>query len=557
MFVGGGTPSRLAPDLLTGILADIALAPNAEVTVECNPDDITVPLLEAYRHAGVNRISIGVQSTVPHVLAALGRTHDPAAVQRAAAAVGEAGFSTYNVDLVYGAAGESEDDWARSVDDVLGLEPQPPHVSAYGLTVEAGTPLAADRARYPDDDDQAAKYDAADDALAAAGVANYEISNWARAGHECRHNGLYWSQGDYRGIGCAAHSHAAGRRWWNVRTPERYIEAIRAGLSAEGGAEDARRRDSGRRSAPTGATHAGRGAARRARRARSRRSPGSSSVAASVSCSPDPAASSPTRWPCVSARASRRSVETAMDVRAKNIATVAVAVLLFGAFVILAEGIGGDDDDNDSRLDHAGDDHHRDHSAEVDDDHLPRGRRAHDAGLRHAHAHDRAQHGHDRAAHDHHPQADDGHHARADRHDRQHSPGRTQRTGHRGVGQLGGVRAQQRRQHQRVVDADAGQRRLFRVQDHRRRGQQHVLDFPSAVHDRGDEPAGQAVSFPDGLRVSLQVTPSNGAPFTLIVDAHEITFFDPGETITATTTAQIDGFGSFSVTGSVEVDYGS
>lgn len=237
VFVGGGTPSLLPADLLASILADVALAPGAEVTVECNPDDITVARLEAYRAAGVNRISMGVQSTVPHVLQALGRTHGPASVRAAAGAVGEAGFTSYNVDLVYGAVGESTDDWAHSVADVLALEPRPSHVSAYGLTVEAGTPLAADAARHPDDDDLAAKYELADDLLGAAGLANYEISNWAEPGHECRHNALYWSQGDYRGIGCAAHSHAGGRRWWNLRTPERYIAAVEADTSAEGGGE--------------------------------------------------------------------------------------------------------------------------------------------------------------------------------------------------------------------------------------------------------------------------------------------------------------------------------
>ena len=111
-------------------------------------------------------------------------------------------------------------------------------MSAYGLTVEAGTPLFDDPARHPDDDDQADKYELADDLLGAAGLANYEISNWSRPGHECRHNLLYWSQGDYRGFGCAAHSHATGRRWWNVRTPDRYIALVGAGSSTEAAGED-------------------------------------------------------------------------------------------------------------------------------------------------------------------------------------------------------------------------------------------------------------------------------------------------------------------------------
>jgi oxygen-independent coproporphyrinogen-3 oxidase len=131
--------------------------------------------------------------------------------------------------------GESLESWRATVQSALDL--QPPHVSAYGLTVEAGTPLAADAARHPDDDDQADKYEVADELLSAAGLANYEISNWSLPGHECRHNVLYWAQGDYLGFGCAAHSHRAGRRWWNVRTPDRYIELVDAGALTEAAGE--------------------------------------------------------------------------------------------------------------------------------------------------------------------------------------------------------------------------------------------------------------------------------------------------------------------------------
>jgi coproporphyrinogen III oxidase-like Fe-S oxidoreductase len=172
---------------------------------------------------------------VPHVLAALGRTHDPANVRRAVSLARAAGFPTFNLDLIYGAAGESLTDWAATLQDAVELDP--PHVSAYGLTVETGTPLALDPARHPDDDDQADKYELADEVLTIGGLAGYEISNWARPGHECRHNLLTWAQGDYVGFGCAAHSHRAGRRWWNVRTPERYLDLIESGLSAEAGAE--------------------------------------------------------------------------------------------------------------------------------------------------------------------------------------------------------------------------------------------------------------------------------------------------------------------------------
>ncbi|MGH9286675.1 MAG: radical SAM family heme chaperone HemW, partial [Acidimicrobiales bacterium] len=216
VFFGGGTPSLIAAPLLVSILGAVELAPGAEVTVECNPESVTAGLLEAYLAAGVTRLSFGVQSMVPHVLGALGRQHDPRDVRRAAGLAAGLGLSSWNVDLIYGAAGETAADWRRSLDEVLALGP--PHVSAYSLTVEAGTPLAGDPGRHPDDDDQADKYLMAEEALTAAGLDSYEISNWARPGHECRHNLLYWRSGDYRGIGCAAHSHARGRRWWNVRT---------------------------------------------------------------------------------------------------------------------------------------------------------------------------------------------------------------------------------------------------------------------------------------------------------------------------------------------------
>ena len=236
VFFGGGTPSLLPADLLCSILAAIPRQADAEVTVECNPESVSAQALAAYRAAGVNRISFGAQSTAPHVLASLGRSHRPGDLPAAVALARDAGFTTFNVDLIFGAVGESAEDWARTLDDVVALDP--PHVSAYALTVEHGTPLAADAARHPDDDDQAEKYAAADEVLGRAGLRNYEISNWARPGHECRHNLLYWRQGDYRGIGCAAHSHERGRRWWNVRTPERYIAAIESGRSPIAGTEE-------------------------------------------------------------------------------------------------------------------------------------------------------------------------------------------------------------------------------------------------------------------------------------------------------------------------------
>lgn len=235
VFFGGGTPSMVPAEGLMAVLATIPRTADAEVTVECNPDTVSDELLAAYRAGGVNRLSFGVQSLVDHVLVGLGRTHDVANVERAVQSARRAGFDSFNLDLIYGGAGESTADWQATLNRLLELNPS--HVSAYALTVEAGTPLAADATRHPDDDDQADKYLMAEATLGAAGYEWYEISNWAQPGHRCQHNLLYWRQGDYRGFGCAAHSHRAGRRWWNLRTPERYVDAAVAGQSTEGGFE--------------------------------------------------------------------------------------------------------------------------------------------------------------------------------------------------------------------------------------------------------------------------------------------------------------------------------
>jgi oxygen-independent coproporphyrinogen-3 oxidase len=237
VFFGGGTPSRLPPDLLVEVLESVPRAAGAEVTVECNPEDVTPALLATYRAGGVTRVSLGVQSTVPHVLAGLGRRHGADQVAGAVAAVAGAGLASWNLDLIIGGAGESDADWEQSLGGVIGAAHPPPHLSAYALTVEPGTPLAAHPGRHPDDDTQAGRYERADAVLEGAGYRWEEISNWARPGHRCRHNNLYWEQGDYRGIGSAAHSHRAGRRWWNVRTPDRYVDLVASGRSAVAGEE--------------------------------------------------------------------------------------------------------------------------------------------------------------------------------------------------------------------------------------------------------------------------------------------------------------------------------
>ena len=243
VFFGGGTPSLIPADQLVRILDAIDLAPGAEVTVECNPDSVDAAKLAAYHRGGVNRLSFGVQSMSAHVLAALGRTHDPANVTRSIDLARAAGFERINLDLIYGTPGETIDDWRATLEGAIALDVA--HVSAYALTVEPATPLGlrvAAGAAAPDDDVQADAYLLAETLLGDAGLEWYEVSNWARPGQECRHNLLYWSEGAYLGIGCAAHGHTpdpggAGRRWWNVRTPERYIAAIAGGTSPVAGEE--------------------------------------------------------------------------------------------------------------------------------------------------------------------------------------------------------------------------------------------------------------------------------------------------------------------------------
>jgi oxygen-independent coproporphyrinogen-3 oxidase len=237
VFFGGGTPSRLSAEELLRILDAIPRSDDAEVTVECNPEDATQERLGAYRAGGVNRMSFGVQSTQPAVLADLGRRHGIMAHREVSEAVTAAGFSTWNMDLIVGSRAESLDDVRRTLRDLLSLEHPPPHISCYALTPEPATPLGRDPNRHPDEDATADAYDLVGEVLATEGYLWEEISNWAKPGHECRHNHVYWEHGDYVGFGSAAHSHQHGRRFWNVRTPDRYIELIEKGESPLGGEE--------------------------------------------------------------------------------------------------------------------------------------------------------------------------------------------------------------------------------------------------------------------------------------------------------------------------------
>ena len=243
VFFGGGTPTVLAASdlvrVLDGIRARFGLAEGAEVTTEANPDSVTPASLQTLADGGFTRVSMGMQSAVPAVLATLERTHDPVNVARAVEAAKSAGLAV-SVDLIYGTPGESMTDWRTSLDAAIGLGPD--HISAYALVVEEGTKLGAQVRRgqlpAPQDDDEAAKYELADQVLAAAGYGWYEVSNWARTeADRCRHNEGYWTDGDWWGVGPGAHSHVGGVRWWNVRHPNAFAARLNAGLSPAAGRE--------------------------------------------------------------------------------------------------------------------------------------------------------------------------------------------------------------------------------------------------------------------------------------------------------------------------------
>ncbi len=238
VFVGGGTPTLLDPGDLGRILEGIdrtwGLSADAEVTTEANPESVTPQSLQALRKAGYTRISLGMQSAAANVLAVLDRRHTAGRAPQAATEAREAGFDHVNLDLIYGTPGESADDFAASLDAVIGAGVD--HVSAYALIVEDGTRMASRMRRgelpYPSDDVAADRYLAAEAALSAAGFSWYEVSNWATAPDAvCRHNVLYWTGGDWWGLGPGAHSHVGGVRWWNVKHPTAYAARLAAGAS--------------------------------------------------------------------------------------------------------------------------------------------------------------------------------------------------------------------------------------------------------------------------------------------------------------------------------------
>jgi putative oxygen-independent coproporphyrinogen III oxidase len=244
VFVGGGTPTLLGAGellrLLTGVGDTFGLTPDAEITTEANPESVDAGTFRILRRGGFTRVSLGMQSAVPHVLRTLDRVHTPGRAVTAALEAREAGFEHVSLDLIYGTPGESEEDWERSLEAALSAEPD--HVSAYALTVEPGTGLAAAIRRRelpaPDDDEQARRFVRADEHLYSAGFDWYELASWAQDDESrCHHNIGYWRSFDWWGVGPGAHSHLDGVRWWNVRRPTEYAQRLRRRESPIAGRE--------------------------------------------------------------------------------------------------------------------------------------------------------------------------------------------------------------------------------------------------------------------------------------------------------------------------------
>lgn len=232
VFVGGGTPSLLGGAGLAAVLGAVRdnfdLAVGAEVTTEANPESTSPEMFATLREAGYTRVSLGMQSAAPQVLAVLDRTHSPGRAPAAAVEARDAGFEHVNIDLIYGTPGETDDDLRRSIDVSVGAGVD--HVSAYSLIVEDGTALARRVRRgeiaRPDDDVLAQRYELLDSRLSAAGLHWYEVSNWSAQGGECRHNLGYWGGGEWWGAGPGAHGFLGDTRWWNVKHPNAYAQTL-------------------------------------------------------------------------------------------------------------------------------------------------------------------------------------------------------------------------------------------------------------------------------------------------------------------------------------------
>ncbi len=231
VFFGGGTPSLLdgreLMSVLEAIRAGFCLADGCEITVECNPGTVDVPKLKLYRQNGVNRLSFGLQSADDGELSALGRIHSFRDFVDSYEAARKCGFDNINVDIMSALPGQSLESWKKTLRTVIGLRPE--HISAYSLIIEDGTPLARMaeegglQLKLPDEDEERRMYYLAGELLDRAGYGHYEISNYARAGYECRHNIIYWRRGDYMGFGTGAASFIKGKRYSAARDIEAYI----------------------------------------------------------------------------------------------------------------------------------------------------------------------------------------------------------------------------------------------------------------------------------------------------------------------------------------------
>jgi oxygen-independent coproporphyrinogen-3 oxidase len=243
IYLGGGTPSRLGPAGVARLIDVIARrftpAADAEITIEANPDDVTPAAVAEWRAAGVNRVSLGVQSFDDRALAWMHRTHDAARVSVAAASLADGGIDNWSLDLIFALPEELERDWQRDVAKAVAL--QPPHISLYGLTVESHTPIARWRDRGMNvegtEDAYESEYLHADAALSAAGYAHYEVSNFGKAGKSSRHNRSYWSGTAYVGVGPAAHGYDGVTRRWNEREYTAWLARVDAGYDPVGGSE--------------------------------------------------------------------------------------------------------------------------------------------------------------------------------------------------------------------------------------------------------------------------------------------------------------------------------
>jgi oxygen-independent coproporphyrinogen-3 oxidase len=244
IFFGGGTPSLMEAEDIKSIISTIGsefdLAGDIEITLESNPDTVDKDKLEKFYQAGINRISFGMQSAVPHVLATLDRTHNPDNLYQVTKWASEVGFKEISVDLIYGTPGESKSDWQKSIDSALSLPIT--HISAYALIIEEGTKLAAQIKRgevdQVDDDLTAEKYLMADNAFTKFGFNWYELSNWSKVNSESKHNLAYWLGKNWWGAGPGAHSHLNGKRFWNVKHPNLYKQKIDANESPVADSED-------------------------------------------------------------------------------------------------------------------------------------------------------------------------------------------------------------------------------------------------------------------------------------------------------------------------------